>query len=122
MKHQYHGLDHVQLAAPAQSESQARTFYTGILNMPEIEKPEKLKSRGGVWFQCGNHQVHIGIQNNFTAARKAHPAFRVEGLSELRTLLIQRGIEVRDDKEREGIERFFIDDPFGNRLEFIEWM
>ncbi|MCQ6558492.1 VOC family protein [Paenibacillus mendelii] len=121
MTYQFLGLDHVQLAAPAQVEEQARSFYSGILGMPEIKKPEKLISRGGVWFQCGIHQVHIGVQDNFVAAVKAHPAFQVERISELRSMLLQRGVEVRDDDARDGAERFYIDDPFGNRLEFIEW-
>ncbi len=69
------GIDHVQLAAPKGSEEAARSFFAGILGMTEIEKPEKLRKRGGVWFQFGSSQLHIGIEEPFVPARKAHPAF-----------------------------------------------
>jgi catechol 2,3-dioxygenase-like lactoylglutathione lyase family enzyme len=76
-----------------------------------------------LWFQCGNHQVHIGVQKGFVPATKAHPAFHVENIDELREYLIRKGVKVIDDDARadEGIKRFYLNDPFGNRLEFLEW-
>ncbi|WP_337099543.1 VOC family protein [Paenibacillus sp. YIM B09110] len=116
------GIDHVQLAAPAGCEKAARSFFGGVLGWIEIRKPERLIDRGGVWFQCGKHQVHIGVQKNFIPAEKAHPAFQVKHIAALRENLIQHQITVIDDdnREDEGLTRFFLNDPFGNRIEFIE--
>lgn len=119
----FSGIDHVQLAAPAGCESEARHFFTGVLGWNEIPKPEILKKRGGVWFQCGVQQVHIGVQNDFVPAKKAHPAFYVKGLRALRDHLIQQNVHILDDDARsdEGVARFYVNDPFGNRLEFTEY-
>lgn len=119
--HAYRGVDHVQLAAPAGCEPEARAFYHALLGMVEIEKPEALRKRGGVWFQCGMQQVHIGIDPTFFPATKAHPAFHVQHLAELKEKLLSHGIPVRDDELLPGAQRFYVADPFGNRLEFLEW-
>jgi catechol 2,3-dioxygenase-like lactoylglutathione lyase family enzyme len=117
------GIDHVQLAANEGCESDARRFYGELLGWTEIPKPESLRQRGGVWFQCGTHQVHIGVQKDFSPAMKAHPAFEVRNINLLRQYLIQSNIQVINDnaRENEGCQRFYLNDPFGNRLEFIEW-
>ncbi|WP_152393618.1 VOC family protein [Paenibacillus guangzhouensis] len=124
MTFKYVGLDHVQLAAPGGCESEARAFYHHLLGWPEIPKPEPLLQRGGVWFRCGKHEVHIGVQKDFVPATKAHPAFHVQRLDELRAYLLQNGIHVIDDMARveEAVRRFYVQDPFGNRIEFLEWM
>ncbi|WP_145047118.1 VOC family protein [Paenibacillus xylanexedens] len=124
MSYHFYGLDHVQLAAPEGCEKEARLFYNQLLGWREIPKPEALQKRGGVWFQCGAHQVHIGVQEAFVPALKAHPAFHVQNLDELRDDLQRKQIQVIHDDARtdEGVKRFYLSDPFGNRLEFLEWM
>lgn len=119
----FNGIDHVQLAAPEGSEAEARAFFGGLLGWAEIPKPVSLQQRGGVWFQCGSHQIHIGVQQLFTPAAKAHPAFQVNGLQALRQHLHHNGVQITEDDARaeEGAERFYVKDPYGNRLEFIEW-
>jgi len=110
----------VQLAAPPGAEEQARKFFGEILGMEELPKPESLRRRGGVWFQCGAHQLHIGIEDEFVPNRKAHPAFAVQNLAALRERLCRAGHQVIEDEALPGAERFYVNDPFGNRLEFLE--
>ena len=112
-------LDHVQVAAPQGCEAQARAFYGGLLGLDEIEKPEPLRARGGVWFQAGAHQLHVGVDPEFAPARKAHPAFQVRALDALRERLVLAGIEVVDDDALPGVSRFYVADPFGNRIELL---
>ena len=112
------GLDHVQLACPPGSEEEARAFYGGLLGLREVEKPEPLRARGGVWFECGAQQLHLGVEEPFSPARKAHPALRLETVEALDELAARLGY-VRWDDELPGHRRFYVDDPFGNRLELL---
>lgn len=115
------GLDHVQIAIPVGGEERARAFYVGVLGMAEIPKPPVMAARGGAWFVCGAAQLHVGVEEPFVAARKAHPAFRLESAAAVRALaqfLEERGIAPRFSDEAPGAVRFHADDPFGNRLEF----
>jgi catechol 2,3-dioxygenase-like lactoylglutathione lyase family enzyme len=115
------GIDHVQLAAPPGCEQEARRFFGGVLGLSEVAKPEPLAARGGAWFQCGGQQLHIGVEPDFAPARKAHPAFAVDGAERLRALaarLSGAGVEVIWDQELQGSDRFYASDPWGNRLEF----
>ncbi|MDF2650381.1 MAG: Glyoxalase/bleomycin resistance protein/dioxygenase [Paenibacillus sp.] len=123
MSFEFLGIDHIQLAAPEGCEAEARLFFANMLGWAELDKPESLKKRGGVWFECGKNQVHIGVQKDFTPATKAHPAFRVVNIGALRARLLSNQVMVIEDDARneEGAERFYVADPFGNRLEFIQW-
>jgi catechol 2,3-dioxygenase-like lactoylglutathione lyase family enzyme len=112
-------IDHVQLAMPVGAESQARAFYAGLLGIPEIPKPAHLAARGGCWFERGALKVHLGVEADFHAARKAHPAFIVEGLAALAAALRHAGAAVKDEP-LVGYTRVYVEDPFGNRLELME--
>jgi catechol 2,3-dioxygenase-like lactoylglutathione lyase family enzyme len=116
------GIDHVQLAAPAGCEADARRFFGDLLGLPELPKPAAMAVRGGLWFVCGAQQIHIGIERDFRPAKKAHPALRLIDEAALHTLksrLDAAGIATREDREIEDAARFFADDPWGNRLEFV---
>jgi catechol 2,3-dioxygenase-like lactoylglutathione lyase family enzyme len=113
-------LDHVLLAMPAGRESEAREFYQGILGIPEAVKPAGLAARGGCWFEDGELKVHLGIEKNFAPARKAHPAFIVDDLAELEAVLKSAGYIIAHDEPLEGYDRFFVNDPFGNRIELMQ--
>lgn len=113
-------LDHVQVAMPPGEEAAARAFYTGILGLEEIPKPDSLAARGGAWFRGGSMELHLGVEQDFRPARKAHPAFRVKNLPALEQHVIAAGLSPVPDAPIGGRSRFFLHDPFGNRLEFLE--
>ena len=115
-------LDHIQLVIPKDSETIARKFYTGVLGLTEIGKPEELKASGGVWYKAGDVELHLGTDENFTPGKKkAHPAFVVEGINRVRVHLIQNGIDIKEEIQIPGRKRFSFYDPFGNRIEFMEF-
>ncbi len=113
-------LHHVQLAMPAGREADARAFYLGLLGIPEKPKPRHLAVRGGCWFESGELRLHLGVEQDFTAARKAHPALLVDDLKVLVATLEDAGYRVVEDQPLEGYERRYVDDPFGNRIELME--
>jgi catechol 2,3-dioxygenase-like lactoylglutathione lyase family enzyme len=113
-------LDHVQLAMPPGGEAEADAFYSGLLGLSVVPKPEVLAARGGRWFSRGAVQVHLGVEEDFRPARKAHPALRVTGFDALVVELGAGGWTWRLDEELAGVRRLFVDDPFGNRIEIVE--
>lgn len=115
------GLDHVQLAMPPGEEARARAFYGDVLGLRETAKPPALVARGGVWFACGAQMLHLGIERDFRPSPKAHPALLVRGLDSLRAHLVAAGAPVIDDALLPGMRRLYSADPFGNRLELLEF-
>lgn len=113
-------LDHVQIAAPAGCEEEARRFFGNIIGLAEVAKPALLATRGGVWFQVGAQQLHIGVEKEFQPARKAHPAFRSAQLDALAMRLQKAGYQLLWDDALPDARRFYVNDPWGNRLEFLE--
>jgi catechol 2,3-dioxygenase-like lactoylglutathione lyase family enzyme len=123
-------LHHVQVSCPPGGEDAARTFYADGLGMTEVPKPAALLGRGGCWFRAYDEngsvsaEIHVGVEEPFRPARKAHPALLVEDvavLDELAGRLRAAGLVV-DDSEREtfdGYLRFHTADPHGNRVEVI---
>ncbi|HVS47244.1 MAG TPA: VOC family protein [Verrucomicrobiae bacterium] len=113
-------LDHVQLAMPAGEEATAREFYIDALGLEEVPKPPELAMRGGAWFRKGSADIHLGVDPEFVAATKAHPAFRCSGYDTLLERLSARGVAVTPDGLFGGKRHCYIADPFGNRIELIE--
>lgn len=112
-------IDHVQLAMPAGGEDLARRFYAGLLGMVELPKPAELAKRGGCWFGSSAVQVHLGVEQDFRPARKAHPALLCADYDALVERLRAAGLAVRDDTSIPGVRRAHISDPFGNRIELV---
>lgn len=113
------GIEHVQVTAPRNEEERAKTFYGDVLGLHEIPKPAVLAARGGAWYQCGDRQLHLGLEDDFHPQRKGHPAFLVADLAALRVQLEAAGVPISVDVQIPGYERFETRDPFGNRLEFM---
>lgn len=112
-------LDHIQLAMPTGKEEQARAFFSDLLGMTEEEKPYPLSERGGVWFRHGDVILHIGVEQTFAPQKKAHPAFLIEDLDALAARLKSAGFEILWDESLPDRKRFYSQDPFGNRIEFM---
>jgi catechol 2,3-dioxygenase-like lactoylglutathione lyase family enzyme len=113
-------IEHVQLAMPAGGEARAGGFYDGLLGITEVPKPPHLATRGGCWFESGALKVHLGVEQDFRPAKKAHPALLVSDLGALVRRLRDAGIDIVDDEPLEGYERVYVSDPFGNRIELME--
>ena len=113
------GLDHVQLAMPPGREAEAEAFYSGLLGFTRLDKPEPLAARGGCWFACGDVALHLGVEEDFRPARKAHPALVVEGLPALEAALAAAGVAVRPNPDLDPGRGAYVDDPFGNRIELL---
>ena len=113
-------LDHVQLAMPRGGEDDAVAFYQGILGIAHVAKPPHLAVRGGCWFEAGAVKVHLGVDDDFRPATKAHPALLVDDVRALSAVLTRAGFRVVDDEPLDGYDRIYTYDPFGNRLELME--
>jgi len=111
------GIDHVQVAIPVGSEDAARAFYADVLGLSEVPKPAVMAARGGAWFESGEVRVHVGAEDPFVPARKAHPALTMYGLADF---LAASGLDATWNDEIEGVVRCHVFDPFGNRIELIE--
>lgn len=101
--------------------TEALQFYGELLGLVAVPKPEPLRSRGGVWFDAGAQRLHVGVEDPFSPAKKAHPPFRVESgeLVVVAARLEAAGVLVRWDDAIEGTRRFYAQDPWGNRVEIL---
>ncbi|MFI9598023.1 VOC family protein [Nonomuraea sp. NPDC052265] len=113
------GLHHVQLALPPGEEEACRRFYVDVLGMTEIQKPPVLAARGGLWVRSDALEIHLGVEEDFRSARKAHPGILVTDLDALARRLTDRGVEVTWDGNFPGHRRLYAFDCHGNRLEFL---
>jgi catechol 2,3-dioxygenase-like lactoylglutathione lyase family enzyme len=105
---------------PRGREDDARAFYAGVLGFTERPKPPHLAARGGAWFHAGSAEVHLGVEDDFRPAKKAHPALLVRGLHALADRCAAAGIAVTRDEPLPGFDRVYVADPFGNRIELLE--
>jgi catechol 2,3-dioxygenase-like lactoylglutathione lyase family enzyme len=110
-------IDHVQIAVPKALEAECLSFYREVLRLPEIPKPEELRARGGAWFQLPNLQMHVGVDPEGSPRSKRHVCFLVPDLARARAAIVAKGIAIEEESVAEGLSRFFIHDPAGNRVE-----
>ena len=114
------GLDHVQVAVPPNSEEAARAFYSGVLGPEEIPKPPSLQTSGGLWFRVGTAELHLGVEAEFQPARKAHPGLRVTDVNAAAESCTAAGLKIQWDERYPAVRRFYVADPFGNRVEILQ--
>ena len=113
------GFEHVLLAMPRGAEDRARAFYTGVLGLPEIPKPNA-RERGGVWFRAGAASLHLGSNTEFVPAAYTHPALLVDDLATYVERASAAGCTIEPQKPFSGFIRVHTFDPFGNRIELIQ--
>ena len=113
-------LDHVQLAMPRGGEEQARAFWRDLLGLRDVPRPAEMAGRPGLWFERGAVRVHVGVEEEFRPARKAHPALRVTGYDALLARLAAAGHPSKPAETLAGARRAHVLDPFGNRVEIID--
>lgn len=111
------GIDHVQLTVPRALEAEALAFYRNVLGLAEIEKPEELRKRGGAWFQVGALQFHVGVDPEPWPKSKRHVCFLVPDLAKAKAAALAKNAVIEEEGEAEGLKRFFLRDPAGNRIE-----
>jgi catechol 2,3-dioxygenase-like lactoylglutathione lyase family enzyme len=119
MKVRIKRLDHVQICIPTGEEEKAREFYTRVLGLEEIEKPDALKPNGGLWFKIADIQLHVGVED-VQGKSKRHPAFEVEDLEGIREHLRENSVRMKEETPVPGLNRMSFFDPFDNRIEFME--
>lgn len=113
-------LHHVQLAMPQNQEVKARQFFVDLLGFVEVQKPAALAKRGGLWLENGAVNLHLGVEENFRPAKKAHPAFLVDDLEAFASIFVTANVAIERDGDLPGFKRFYVHDPFGNRIEILE--
>jgi catechol 2,3-dioxygenase-like lactoylglutathione lyase family enzyme len=128
MKINFKRLDHVQISIPKGAEEKARRFYSGVLDLEEIEKPDSLKPSGGVWFKIADVELHLGVESIFSQYSgwnpftKQHLAIEVENIDEVKKFLTTKRVGLKEEIQIPGRKRFSFFDPFGNRIELIEFL
>ena len=113
-------VEHVQLAMPRGREDEARAFYSGVLGLPEIAKPPDLAVRGGCWFEDGAIKIHLGVEDDFRPAKKAHVALVVEDLDAVIAAACALGCETRPPRPFGDFTQAYVFDTFGNRIELLQ--
>jgi catechol 2,3-dioxygenase-like lactoylglutathione lyase family enzyme len=113
-------LSHINITMPKGCEDTARSFYVGLLGLTEVPKPESTRGRGGVWFDADGLDIHVSVEEN----RTGPDAYRHFGLDcadvdGLRKKLQASGVKTEDGRPAPW-KRFFVSDPFGNRIEIHE--
>ena len=104
---------------PVDGEDRARAFYGAMIGLTETPKPADMRKRGGCWFEGGTARIHLGVEQDFRPARKAHPALQISDFTALKQKLLATGHEISPGNPIDGLARFYVDDPFGNKVEII---
>lgn len=121
MNFSFKGLDHIKITAPLGSDKETRRFFTEILGCNEIEKPKSLSHFESLWFDTGKHILHVGLDENFHAEKRGHPAFEITNITGLMDSLTEYNIPFEEDHNLRGARRFYTYAFFGHRMEFLEW-
>ncbi len=112
-------LHHFQICIPVGKENEARRFYTDILQLEEIPKPEELIPNGGLWYKVGDIEFHIGTENELNNSKR-HPGFEVSNIEEAKRHLTVHNINFKEETRIPGQIRISFTDPFNNKIELLQ--
>ena len=105
-------MDHTHITVPTALEAECRALYRQMFGFPESPKPQERQGRGSAWFQVGRH--HVGVDPEPSRQSKRH-GFLVPDLA--RREVLAQGIRIDRTSVADGLSRFFVGDPPGNRIE-----
>ena len=111
--------DHIHICVPIERLEEAKEFYTSVIGLQEIERPNHLFSNAGYWFDIGNIQFHIGVEPVLPRSIR-HTAFEVADIAAAWALLVKNNVEILEEPVLPGRTRFAFIDPFGNRMELLQ--
>ena len=93
----------------------------GCLASLMFRSPVTLPARGGCWFEDGDLKVHLGVDAGFRPATKGRTRFHCRRCAvALAAAVVAAGFAVNDDEPLEGLDRVYVTDPFGNRIELMQ--
>ena len=110
-------LQHVGITVPPDAIEDARAFYGGVLELPELVASERALVYG--LGRAGELELHVIAGEPADAQASHHFALEAADLSVPRGVLEAAGHAVEDARQLGGRERFFVRDPFGNLIEFV---
>jgi catechol 2,3-dioxygenase-like lactoylglutathione lyase family enzyme len=111
--------DHIHICVPPERLEEAREFYTDIVGLKPTHRPEVFR-HPGYWFEIGDIGFHIGIEPGLLSTSR-HSAFEVTDLEQARKTLEDKGVKTYEEEKLADRDRFFFLDPFGNRMELLEY-
>jgi catechol 2,3-dioxygenase-like lactoylglutathione lyase family enzyme len=112
-------LQHVAVTVPLERLEEARTFYSGVLQLREVPRPPELAQRPGIWYSFGSTELHVQTRQDPGSPGDRHPALVVDDIDAWRRHLADRGVEIAEQPTLFGRERFNVRDPFGNLIELM---
>lgn len=117
-------VHHIQVTYPLEVEDAMLSFYSKVLGLTEIPRPEVMKNDSGAWYLLGNIELHVSREKNpNNQASRRHFCFQVDNLNAFEEHLKEHGVEIiPDQRPLPGCVRFFLRDPGGNRIEIAEFV
>jgi len=110
-------LNHVQLGYPQALEAPVRRFYGEQLALQPGIGPSGKGSR----YRVGAQRIDlVPVEAHALPQSPGHVAFEVLNLPELRHRLLSQGLNLDETRPLPGHRRFYVQDPAGNTLEFLE--
>jgi glyoxylase I family protein len=109
-------LDHVSIIVT--DVDRARAFYVGVLGLTEIPRPKGFDFPGA-WFQVGPEVIHLLGQPQPDVRGRRHFCLWVSDVHSAARYLSGKSLPVVWDTKYkiDRIDRFFTEDPDGNRVE-----
>ncbi len=112
-------INHFNICIAPERLEEARIFYTNVLGLEPIERPDHVFDTPGYWFNIGDAQIHLGVEKPLPFTGR-HTALEVTDIISAKKHLEANGIEICPQEKIPGWERFAFNDPFGNRMELLE--